>query len=231
MRPDTAAAPAAPAPRGLTRKGQQTRQRIIDAAAGLIFDRGVTHTTIEDVRAAADISSSQLYHYFDDKPALVRAVIDHQASTIVGGQQQFDLSGLDGFRAWRDFVVQHQRELGCHGGCPIGSLGSQLAETEPEARAAVAAGFRRWEDTIRAGLRQMHAAGRLTAGADPDELALATLAALQGGLLLAQIQRDTKPLEASLDAMITLIATLSTGDPANRTDHHASATGGRANPA
>jgi len=87
-----------------------------------------------------------------------------------------------------------------------------VAETEPEARAAVAAGFRRWEDTIRAGLRQMHALGRLTPGADPDELALATLAAVQGGLLLAQIQRDTRPLEASLDAIIQLIATLSTSD-------------------
>jgi TetR/AcrR family transcriptional regulator, transcriptional repressor for nem operon len=226
MTPDTAAAQAAPAPRALTRKGQQTRQRIIGAAAELIFDHGVAHTTIEDVRAAADVSSSQLYHYFDGKPALVRAVIDHQASTIVGNQEQFDLSSLDGFRAWRDFVVQHQRELNCRGGCPIGSLGSQIAETEPQARAAVAAGFRRWEDTIRAGLRQMHALGRLTPGADPDELALATLAALQGGLLLAQFQRATKPLEASLDAMIKLIAALSTGDAAERTDsHHAPAEG------
>lgn len=209
MSSDTAAAAE---PRGLTRKGQQTRQRIIDAAAGLIFDRGVAATTIEDVRAAADVSSSQLYHYFDDKLALVQAVIDHQASTIVASQQQFDLSTVDGFRIWRDFVVQHERDLDCQGGCPIGSLGSQVAETEPEARAAVAAGFRRWEDTIRAGLRQMHALGRLTPGADPDELALATLGALQGGLLLAQIQRDTRPLEASLDAIIQLIATLSTSD-------------------
>ena len=44
-------------PRPLTRKGQETRQRIVDAAADLIFQRGVTHTTIEDVRAAADVSS------------------------------------------------------------------------------------------------------------------------------------------------------------------------------
>ena len=115
-------------------------------------------------------------------------------------------------RAWRDFVVRHQRELGCRGGCPIGSLGSQIAETEPDARAAAAAGFRRWEETIRAGLQEMHRLGRLTPGADPDELALATLAALQGGLLLTQIQRDTKPLETSLDAMIKLIATLSAGE-------------------
>ena len=46
------------------------------------------------------------------------------------------------------------------------------------------------------------------ASADPDELALATLAALQGGLLLAQVQRDTRPLEVALDAMLDRIQTL-----------------------
>jgi TetR/AcrR family transcriptional repressor of nem operon len=199
---------ASPSPRRLTRKGQETRRRIVSAAADLIFEQGVAHTTIEDVRAAADVSSSQLYHYFDDKPALVRAVIEHQADAIVAGQETFDLSSLDGLRAWRDWVIEHQRELNCNGGCPIGSLGSELAETDPEARAQIAEGFRRWEATIQSGLQEMHARGRLAADADPDTLALALLAALQGGLLLAQIERDTKPLEAALDTMLDLVARL-----------------------
>ena len=118
--------------RGLTRKGQETRQRIVDAAADLIFQQGVAHTTIDDVRAAADVSSSQLYHYFDDKPALVRAVVDHQADTMLGQQETIDFSTLDGLRAWRDFVIEHEREIDGSGGCPIGSLGSQLAETDPK---------------------------------------------------------------------------------------------------
>ncbi len=46
------------------------------------------------------------------------------------------------------------------------------------------------------------------ADVDPDDLALATLAALQGGLLLTQIQRETKPLEVALDAMLDRIQTL-----------------------
>jgi len=198
-----------PSPRQLTRKGQATRQRIVDAAADLIFRQGVAHTTIEDVRAAADVSSSQLYHYFDDKPALVRAVVDRQADTMVGGQGMFDFSTLDGLRAWRDFVIAGQREHRCSGGCPIGSLGGQLAETDPDARAHVAEGFKRWEATIQSGLREMHARGELTPDTDPDTLALALLAALQGGLLLTQVKRDTKPLEAALDAMLELVARLS----------------------
>jgi TetR/AcrR family transcriptional repressor of nem operon len=208
---------ARPSPRPLTRKGLQTRQRIVDAAADLIFRQGVAHTTIEDVRAAADVSSSQLYHYFEDKPALVRAVVDYQADSIVDGQQTFDLSSLDGLRAWRDWVIEHQRELNCRGGCPIGSLGSELAETDPEARAHVSGGFKRWEAAIGSGLREMYARGRLNPDADPDALALALLAALQGGLLLTQIQRDTKPLEAALDAMIELLARLSARNERERT--------------
>ena len=198
-----------PSSRALTRKGQETRQRIVDAAADLIVRQGVAHTTIEDVRAAADVSSSQLYHYFEDKPALVRAVVDRQADTMVGGQENFDFSTLDGLRAWRDFVVAGQREHRCIGGCPIGSLGGELAETDSDARAHVAEGFKRWEATIQSGLREMHARGELPSDTDPDTLALALLATLQGGLLLTKIKRDTKPLEAALDAMIELVARLS----------------------
>jgi TetR/AcrR family transcriptional regulator, transcriptional repressor for nem operon len=62
----------------LTPKGEQTRQRIVAAAAQLMFDCGISGTTIEDVRAAAGASSSQVYHYFKDKKALVEAVIEYQ---------------------------------------------------------------------------------------------------------------------------------------------------------
>ena len=52
-----------------------------------MFDGGVSGTAIEDVRAAAGVSSSQVYHYFKDKKALVEAVIEHQTETVVGGQE------------------------------------------------------------------------------------------------------------------------------------------------
>jgi TetR/AcrR family transcriptional repressor of nem operon len=202
----------------LTRKGRQTRQRIVVAAADLMFEHGVAGTTMDDVRSAAGVSSSQIYHYFADKEALVQAVIEHQNDTIVGGQETMlaSLDTLAGMRAWRDFLVEHQRRLECRGGCPIGSLGSELAEVDPRARAAVAGGLRRWEAGIRGGYRAMHGRGELVAGADPDKLATATLAALQGGLLLTQIQRSTEPLEAALDTVLAHISSLTVPAAADR---------------
>src|ERR1700739_2175492 len=173
----------------LTRKGEATRARIVDVAAELIFQQGISGTTVEEVRDCAHVSSSQLYHYFEDKPALVRAVIERQADMAIATQERFDLSSLDGLREWRDFVVDHNRDTGGRGGCPVGSLGSALAETEPEARTVVAAAFKRWEASIMAGLLRMHALGRLASEADPRQLAPALLAAPEGRLPLAQVQR------------------------------------------
>ena len=48
----------------LTPKGERTRARIVEEAAVLIHERGVAGTTLDDVKAAAEVSGSQLYHYF-----------------------------------------------------------------------------------------------------------------------------------------------------------------------
>jgi len=192
----------------LTRKGLVTRTRIVEAAAELMFRRGVAGTSTEDVLAAAQVSNSQLYHYFPGKDALVHAVIEHQADVIINGQRPLldELDSLAAFRQWRDVLVEVQRQRHCEGGCPLGSLSAELAETDEGARVSLAASFDRWEAPIRDGLRRMRDRGELTDDTDVGQLALGTLAALQGGLLLTQARRDTAPLEAALDLAISQIS-------------------------
>jgi TetR/AcrR family transcriptional regulator, transcriptional repressor for nem operon len=189
----------------LTPKGERTRARIVGAAARLIHERGVAGTTLDDVRTAAEVSGSQMYHYFADKDELVQAVIDHQADVIVGNQRRAELGTLEGLRAWRDMIIAAAESADGTGGCPLGSLGGQLAESDPQARARIAAGFERWSDAIRDGLRGLHAAGQLSTEVGPDDIAVTLLAALQGGLLLAQVQRNTRPLETAVDTLLALV--------------------------
>jgi TetR/AcrR family transcriptional repressor of nem operon len=197
------------APR-LTRKGEQTRERIVTAAANLIFESGVATTSIEDVKEAAGVSSSQLYHYFADKQSLVHAVIAHQSDAVLAAQEPLlgKLDSLDALRAWRDQAVAIEKQLQCRGGCPIGTLAGELAEADPAAREDIARGFARWEESLGEGIRAMHDRGELPPDTDPDRLALALLAAHQGGLLLTQVRRDPAPLEAALDEMIDHVAEL-----------------------
>ncbi len=188
----------------LTPKGERTRARIVEKAARLIHERGVAGTTLDDVKAAAEVSGSQLYHYFPDKEELVQAVIDHQADTIVDNQQHTNLGTIKGLRAWRNMVIAAVKNTKAKGGCPLGSLGGQLAESDPEARALIAAGFERWSTAISDGLQALHADGQLPSDINPDDLAVTLLAALQGGLLLAQLQRSSEPLETAVDTLLAL---------------------------
>jgi AcrR family transcriptional regulator len=196
--------------RKLTQKGQATRDRIVVAAARLMQEQGVARTSTEDVRDAAGVSSSQLYHYFSSKERLVEAVIEYQTASVLGAQREFlgHLDSMDALRRWRDSLVQIQREFHCEGGCPLGTLSSELAETAPLARRDLELAFAQWEEGIRSGLRSMHERGELRRDADPDQLATAILAAVHGGLLLTQVRRTTAPLEAALDAMLDHVASL-----------------------
>jgi AcrR family transcriptional regulator len=185
----------------LTAKGRATRDRIVQAAAGLIFAQGVVGTSIDDVRKAAGVSGSQMTHYFRDKRSLVRAVIAWQAGTVIGLHEQPALGRLDSFEAldlWAELNIARQRELNCEGGCSFGSLAGELAMSDAETRADLAEGFGRWETLFRRGLTAMRDRGDLRPDADPDELAAALLASLQGGMLLTKTTRDIRLLEAAL---------------------------------
>ena len=187
----------------LTPKGARTRARIVDAAAALIHERGVAGTTLEDVKKSAGVSGSQMYHYFPDKNELVQAVIGYQAETIVHHQGRV-LSSANGVEAWRNMVITAAKHTKAIGGCPLGSLGGQLAENDPEARALIAAGFDQWTAVIGDALRSLHADGKIPSDVDPDDLAITLLATLQGGLLLAQVQRSIRPFEIAVNTVLDL---------------------------
>src|ERR1700757_3608785 len=188
----------------LTAKGRATRTRIVRAAAELMLEQGVARTTIEDIQGAAGVSTSQMYHYFADKGDLVAAVIDLQSDRVLGGQE-LELRRVDSIEAlcrWRDAIVDVMRGKGCTSGCPIGSLAVELSDADPLARARLARAFAQWEGLLRDGLAAIAEQGQLRAGLDIDRTALAMLAAVQGGLLLSQVRRETAPLEAAVDILI-----------------------------
>lgn len=66
-----------------TRKGGQTRDRIVAVAAELIYQRGEADVGIRDVKQAAGISGSHMTHDFPDRHALIRAVIARRAREVI----------------------------------------------------------------------------------------------------------------------------------------------------
>ncbi len=190
-----------------TARGRATRERILNVATGLIAADGVASTSLEDVRVAAGVSKSQLYLYFADREDLLRAVAQRITDQVMDAQTDAlaRCDSLQGLATYFDAIVALQVDRQARGGCPIGTLAGQLAETDESVREELADGMARWEQSLRAGLAEMASRGEFIDTADPDVLATQTLALIQGGLLLTQVHRDPGQIRRAGDGALALI--------------------------
>lgn len=72
---DTAASPTEPVGRR-DRKKQETRERLIDAAARLFASSGFDETTTTDIAEAADVAQRTLFRHFPTKEAVLYGDMD-----------------------------------------------------------------------------------------------------------------------------------------------------------
>jgi AcrR family transcriptional regulator len=197
-------------PQPATRKGRETRMRIVAAAADLIYTRGEAQTSIRDVKAAAGISGSQMTHYFPDRDALIHAVVEYRANEVIEFLDQPEIEDLDTLkklRKWGRLTVEAQRARGTQGGCVLGSLVAQLSERDEIARRGIAVGFEVWTDALADGIARIKKSGELGRRADPHKLAVGLLASLEGGYTMAQATHDIAPMDTAVRSAIAYIET------------------------
>ena len=207
----------------LTTKGQATRARILECAAELIYAKGVHATNNEQLRRAAGVSGSQLNHYFPTKESLVLAVIEWQAERVLTFHRSERFSrfeSIEALREWAGFYIAYEHSY--QEGCSLGSLASEIIKTDLDVRADLAEAFDQWRGVFREGLERMQGLGRLSAEADPTQLANLLLSAYQGGVLLAQVARDIAPLKDALQAAIDHVQSFEPPATAMPDDPHAS---------
>ena len=209
------------APDPITVRGRATRARIVRSAAELTAEHGTAGTAVDDVCARAHVSKSQLYHYFDDRDDLIRAVIRTTNDDVMTLQAELlnQCDSVDGIKRYLDAIVALQDQRHARGGCPIGSLAGQLAEFDDGARLAIADGLQRWESGLRAGIEAIAGRGEFTSDTDPTQLATQILALLQGGLLLTQVRRDPAQIRTAADAILALVRVNLIGQPRGVAEH------------
>ncbi|MDN3477945.1 TetR/AcrR family transcriptional regulator [Curtobacterium sp. APC 4022] len=191
----------------MTERGRATRQRIIEATGREILASGIGGTTLDTVRAATLTSKSQLFHYFPGgKAELVREVAIWEGGELLAAQKPYidDLSSWESWHAWRDALVDYYIGLG-RWACPIGSMATQAAMTDPELAQVITDSMTSWRLSLASGVAKMQSAGEVESDADPQRIAVAILAALQGGLILSQPEKSSWPLEAAIDAALDVL--------------------------
>jgi TetR/AcrR family transcriptional regulator, transcriptional repressor for nem operon len=202
-----------------TRKGRATRARIVDAAAKLMFQRGIAGTSIDEVRKTAAVSGSQISHYFHDKRDLTREVISARSDDVREFHSQPRLGALDSLealQAWADANIADINAVYRKGGCVYGSLAGELVEADAEIHGDLAAGYAQWIELFRAGLAEMRHRGDLRPDADPRHLAVTLVAAHQGGALITYLTDSSEPLRAAVNAAVEYVRSFASTSTARK---------------
>lgn len=188
----------------LTARGMKTRTRIVAAAADLMRVQGIGGTTLDDVMVASGASKSQFYRHFEDKDALVRAVVTHVGEWVIARETNMlgTVSTLAGLRRWRDSLVKANALRHGMYGCALGSLASEVSDHDAVARSMLDELFGAWQRLIDEALGRMKRTGVLDESTDTARLAVGFLASLQGGYLLAQTARDSEPMAIAIDVAL-----------------------------
>ena len=184
-----------------TGRGRASRERIVERAAELFAAQGISATSVDEVLMAAGAGKGQFYHYFRGRDELAAAVVGHRCTQAVarltgalGGVSS--LAGLE--QALAGFIAGFE-QMGMPG-CPIGTLATEVAGRNEDARLQAAAGFDAWERLLADALERMCQHGDLRADAPPGALATGLLASIEGGMVLSQARKDMASLRIAVDA-------------------------------
>ncbi|TMH35691.1 MAG: TetR/AcrR family transcriptional regulator [Betaproteobacteria bacterium] len=160
-----------------------TRDRLIQTAMKLFWEKGYGSTSIADLLQAAGVNSGSLYHFFPGKQDLPPSWkgVDDPIERVFALLARYRLG-----------IVQTEGIYAC----PIGSLALEIHEPDPPVRKALAANFKAWTDTIQACL--VAAGARLPNSLDRRELSRFVLTTMEGGVMQARTHRDVTYFDSSV---------------------------------
>ena len=174
-----------------------TKNRIIDAAAALIAERGFKRTSVDDVIERARLSGkSHFYHYFRSKDELGLEVLSRQfekfAERGLAILREPMIDPLERLNLFIDSLVALQTERGFRIGSPFGNLASEMADVHEGFRERLSTVFDRWANQLQSLLWEARPV--MVDDVDTGRLARFIIATLEGALLMSKVSRDAEML-------------------------------------
>jgi len=177
-----------------------TRDRLIQSAQYLFWERGFAGTSMSELLAHAEVNSGSFYHFFDSKEALLRAVLEgylHLLRPMVVDPAFASVEEPLG-RIFAILAGYRQRILGtdCKYGCPLGRLALEIDPENAPAHDLIARNFQGWIEAVRECLTDMK--DSLPPGTDLDALATYVLVVMEGGVMLSRSYRSVGPFDRAI---------------------------------
>jgi len=185
-----------------------SRASMVRSAATLIRSRGASATSLSDVLADSGAPRGSIYHHFPEgKRQLTQDAIRWTSERLLAhlraGTPSSPSDVLERFiDMWRRTVVAS----GGTAGCVVAGVAIDTVPDETALIELVRATFRSWAAVL---AEQLEAAGVPSRRATP--IAMATLAGMEGALILCRAEGNVKPLDAVAEELMRLLPAETSG--------------------
>jgi AcrR family transcriptional regulator len=191
------------------RKGERTRQRIVEQAAVLFNTRGVAGASMADVSEATGLEKGGVYNHFATKEQLAIAAFEHGAGLVrayVDGALATEGTALGKLRAFLGWFRERSRPM-MPGGCPLMNTAIEADDTNPELKRRVRAALEYWRTAIATTIEAGIASGEFRP-IDARAAGSVMLALIEGAQMLSNLHGDRSHMIAAIDHLDAFIESI-----------------------
>lgn len=182
-----------------TEISQQRRARLVESAARLVHQRGVSHSTVADIAEDAEVPPGSVYYFFKTKEDIIEAIVEKRLQDLERSLGKASNARTPHRRLERLLQMWvDDREIDTMYGCPLGSLCYEIAKGHNPMSVVVLKPLQLLLQWAEKQFRELGLSSRESAGH-----ALHLIAALQGISLIANafgevdmIVRETRRLKS-----------------------------------
>jgi TetR/AcrR family transcriptional repressor of nem operon len=184
-------------------KPSATRERLVESARYLFWERGFAGTSMADLLAHSGVNSGSFYHFFESKEALLRDVLQGYLGALwpmvidpAFATTEDPVGRIFAILAgYRGRILQTE----CRYGCPLGRLALEIDSENRPAHKLIAENFQGWIGAVRECLEGIK--GRVPEGTDLDALAVYVLAVMEGGVMISRSSGSVEPFDRTVSQL------------------------------
>ncbi|ODT14514.1 MAG: TetR family transcriptional regulator [Kaistia sp. SCN 65-12] len=184
------------------RKGNETRERILDIAEAGVLAKGFGATSIDEIIAEAGITKSGFFYHFHDKNELARGLLSRHRSRleqlvgeVFGRAAELSDDPLQRLLIGLTLFAEHMASMpGGHPGCLVATMSYQEQLFNREVRAMVNSIVEEWNAFFRGMVEKIVAAYPLREPVDPGRIARNITCAIDGGIIMSKSLGDPSVL-------------------------------------
>lgn len=171
------------------KKGEMTRQKIVEQAAPLFNRLGYAGCSMQDIMAATGMEKGGLYRHFSSKEELAEEAFRYSLERVTEARRE-GIEEIEGAVEQLRFIIRRFVEIHSviPGGCPVMNTAIDADDGNPALRKLVHEAVRQWKARIAGIVKMGIEREEIRAVVEPRRIANIIISALEGALMISRLE-------------------------------------------